>query len=784
MFSSLVTTFIRQFTRNFAFSVIGLGGLVVGLLASTLIFAWATYELSYDHYHPENDRVFWVLNNVTNEGEVETTDDAPIQLAEFLRTHIPEVDAVTRMDRTRALLTFGKKEMHESGYYADAELWKVFHGTIVRGNTNNPLPDLHSIAISEETARLLFNTTDVLGKVVEIDRKRDFKVTAVYAAFPKNSSLGGDLPFVLPFMAKQRDLAGDWEPVMVKLTDATTRDAVQKKIDAQLKSIFPDEQIQSYLFCLTDWRLRWNFENGVQTGGRIVYVVVFGITAVFILLMACVNYMNLATARAAKRAREIGVRKMTGATRGALIRQFLMESLALTFIAGVLSVLLLYMFLPLFNQLTRVDLSIPLAEPMLWLGLTAAVLITGILAGAYPAWLLSSMKPATVLKGNFYSSLSGTSLRKGLVVFQFALSIIMVFSALVMWQQMDFLLNKELGFDQRNVLYVEPKHDSHFPIESFKNTILNHPAIVSAGVGAASPMEINGGSEISWFSKRGKEVLHANGASCDADYLVTLGFTLVKGRNFLPNYAADSANFIVNEKAAALLGFDDPIGQTIRYDMYHQQEGKIVGVIKDFHNEDIHLPIDPVVLCLGDSRKYGEWARLFVRYEDGKLDEALAYLKEEFARIQPGIPMTYGFLDEDFQWQFFTEKLLRQLSVFFTLIAIAIACLGLFGLTLFNTQRRTKEIGVRKVLGASAAQVVALLCRDFAKPVLIAFVVALPAGYYLMEKFLQGYAFRTQISIGVFLLVIGGMALLVMLTVSYQSVRAALKNPTDSLKIE
>jgi ABC-type antimicrobial peptide transport system permease subunit len=353
-----------------------------------------------------------------------------------------------------------------------------------------------------------------------------------------------------------------------------------------------------------------------------------------------------------------------------------------------------------------------------------------------------------------------------------------------MWQQMDYLLKKDLGFDHHNILYIEPKSDAHFPLESFKAEILKNSSVISAAIGAASPMEINGAAEVTWSGKDKQNAMFFNGASCDNDYLTTLGFQIVEGRNFSPNFAADSANFIITQKAADLLGFKDPIGQVINFDMYHHQNGKIIGIVKDFHNDDIHAPINPVVFSYGNSKNYGEWARIFIRYQPEKLDELLTYLKKEFNIFQPGMPMEYGFLDQDFEIQFYTEKLLRQLSIFFTTIAISIACLGLLGLTIFNAQRRTKEIGVRKVLGASVAQVTYMLGRDFLMPLILSFIIALPVAYYLMERFLESYVFRMTISSSTFLIVIMSMFGIILLTVSYQSLKAAFKNPTDALRTE
>jgi putative ABC transport system permease protein len=448
-------------------------------------------------------------------------------------------------------------------------------------------------------------------------------------------------------------------------------------------------------------------------------------------------------------------------------------------IATFISLLAAYLLLPFFNQLINVKLTIPLADPVLLTGLFSIGLLTGLLAGSYPAFLLSSLKPAAVLKSNSSAALTGPGLRKGLATFQFTLSIILIFSAIVMRQQTDYLLKKDLGYDKNNVINIWLPPD--LPLQSFKAEILAHSSVLSAGLGGASPMEVNGYAPVRRTGNSDGDQLLLNGVSGDHDLLPTLKLEFVQGRNFSPGLTSDSSSFIITQKAAALLGFSDPIGQTITYTMFGEQEGKIIGVIKDFHNEDIHAPIDPVIFTFGTKK---DLHNLFVRYADGHLDEVLAHITAVFHKFQPGIPLPYSFLDKDFENQFYREKLLGNLSVWFTVIALIIAGLGLFGLTMFNTQRRIKEIGVRKVLGASVTQVLILLYLDFFRPVVVSFLLAFPLAYYLMEQFLQGYAFRISIPALTFILVGAAMIAFVLLTVSYQSFQAATKNPVDSLKVE
>jgi putative ABC transport system permease protein len=707
MLHSILRQIIRNFFRNLSYSLTTLLGLVVGLTAAILVFLWVKFELGYDRYHRDNERVYTIMFNDSVDGVIETEEETSAPLTEFLSSNIAEVEAVTRFDNTRALLGAGTKSIQKVGAYVDAEYFRVFSPDIIAGSKTNPMPGNHSVAVSQTLANLLFNG-DALGKIITIDLKKEFKVSAIFADFPQNSSLK-NYQFLLPFHAKAR-AEDEWQNYFVKLSSTEAKTKVESDIDRQLKKT--ERNKTSLLFPLTDWRLHWNFENGQVSGGRIVYVVIFGVTAIFILIMACVNYVNIATARAVKRGREVGVRKMTGASQGKLMRQFMTETLATTFIATILALFFALLALPLFNELTGTPLEFKLSDPKLLGGLFFISAFAGLLAGSYPAFLLSSLKPALVLKGNVHSALTGATLRKGLVTFQFTLSIILIFGAVVLRQQTNFLLTRDLGYDKNNVINVWLDRSKGLPLDQFRSEIVNHSAILSAGYGGASPMEVNGSAEARWSGQLNDTPILINGASADHDLLPTLKFEFIEGRNFSRDFN-DSSNFVITQHAAEVLGLKNPVGQTIRYNMFGDQQGKIIGVIKDFQNEDIHVNNDPVIFTLGPDEYL---FNLFIRYDEGKLDDALAHVKTVFNKLQPGIPIDYSFLDGDFENQFYQEKMLGNISIWFTVIAVVIACLGLFGLTMFNTERRTKEIGIRKVLGASVSQLSCFCSGIFPNP--------------------------------------------------------------------
>ncbi|HEY0742760.1 MAG TPA: ABC transporter permease [Chryseosolibacter sp.] len=777
MLRSILAVTVRKIFRNPAYSLITTFGLTVGLTSAILVFLWAKYELTYDHYDSDNARIYTVLMNEMVEGSVDTYDETPVPLFEELSTGIPEVEAVTRFDNTRAQLKVATTEVIRYGVYADTGYFRVFKPEIVAGNVQQPLPDNHSIVISESLSRVLFADENALGKTVTVALNRDYTVSAVYRDFPVNSTLNY-YSFVLPYNAKVRN-ADEWNNHIIKLQDTHSKEVVEKKIDAAVHTFMGNDKTHTLLFPLTDWRLYWNFENGKQSGGRIVYLVIFMATAFFILLMACVNYMNMATATAAQRAKEVGVRKMTGATQRSMVFHFFLESFLITMLAGLLSLIGVYLTKPLFEQLTGVQLGFSLFDPTVLMTVAGVSFLTAFIAGSYPAFLLARIKPVVTLKGNVSTSLTGAGLRKALVVFQFALSVILIFCALVMQRQTEFLLKKDLGFDKNNVINVWVRQDPNLPLPAFKSEIVQHASVVAAGYGGGSPMEINGNAEVTWQGKNDPEPMLLNGVSADHDMLQTLKFEFIAGRNFSPAFASDSSAFIITESAARKMGFKDPIGQAVTYSMFGKKEGTIIGVIRDFQNEDIHAPMDPVIFQM-TSTAY--MSNLFIRYQDGRLDEALAHIKSVFSKFQPGVALDYTFLDGDYQNQFFRERLLGNLSKWSTVIAISIAALGLLGLTMFTTQRRKKEIGVRKVLGATVAQIVMLLWRDFLRPVFISFVVAFPIAYLLAEKFLESYPFRISVSATLFLSVAALMTAFVLITVSFQSVRAALHRPGETLR--
>jgi ABC-type antimicrobial peptide transport system permease subunit len=791
MLRNNLITALRNFLRHPIYSTINVSGLVLGLTSCVFIFLWVWDEISYDRYHKDNDLVFKVMETVRfSDGEISTDQFTPGLLAETLKSQFPEVEQTSRVawDEDK-LFRANDKANYEYGNYADKSIFEVLNLPLAEGDQKNPLPDNQSVAISKKMAERYFPKANALGNLMRINNEQDVKVTAVFENLPINSTESFD--FILPMDLYVRDIDlnqwnnDGWLITFVKLKESFMRKQVDEKIKDVVKKHNEGFRPELFLFPMREWRLHNNFVEGKQSGGRINYVLSFSLIAAFILLIACINFMNLSTARSANRSREVGVRKVAGASRGALVRQFMFESVSLSLFSLVISLLLVHLLLPLFNDFTGKQLTVDYLDPAITGSLLGFALLTGLIAGSYPAFFLSSFRPASVLKGNLQSTFSGAALRRTLVVFQFGLSIIIIIAALVVNDQIAYMRNKNLGFDKKNVLSIKTNPELLKGYEVFHNDILQNPIITSIAIGAANPMEINGSLEFDWTGKASDDNTYFNVADCDYDYLETLGFTLVEGRNFSPKFPSDSNNFIVTEEVVRKMGVANPIGQHFKGG---DKDGQIIGVIKDFHNLGIRKVYNPTVLVLGNNGNgvmdFGSWATIFIRYEPGKLKDALEYVQQVSKKVNSNFPVQIGFVDQDFERQFRTEIMVGTLSTCFTIIAIIISCLGLFGLALFSTERRVKEIGVRKVLGASVSGLVVLLCRDFVRLVIYAILLGSPLGYYLMEQFLSEYPYRTQLNLSMFVIAAIAMLSISLSIISYQAIKAALGNPVEALRME
>ena len=788
MLSHFFKIFFRSSIKNATYSFINITGLAFGLAGSILILLWVIDEISFNNFHQDKDRIYQIMGNHTYPSGVDTQFSTPGPLAAGLK-ELPEVEESCRLIffRGHVLFNYNDQSIYEEGIHADPTLFKIFTIPIIEGDRINPIPDINSIALSKKLADKYFPGESAIGKVFRLNNNLDARVTAVFEDIPKNSSLA--FTFVLPYEihVKEEQYIHEWGAwvggrTYVKLHKGVDKESVNKKIAELITKpkIWPrwDSNVELFLFPLTDWRLYDNFKNGKQAGGRITYIIAFSIVAGFILLIACVNFMNLATARSMSRSKEIGIRKVVGAVRQSIVRQFMGESILISFISLFIGLLMVHLLLPWFNQLTGKQIVIDYLQPSIFGSLIGVTLFTGILAGSYPSIFLSSLQAIHVLKGKL-PLLTGASIRKALVVFQFSISVTLIVGAIVVQQQIEYMRRKNLGFDKENAFYFNINAGLRKNIEAFRNKALQNPAIKNIALSDNNPMQVFGGIVLpddAWPGKTKEDNLVFTWLKCDQHFLSAFDFTLVDGRNFSTEFPSDSSNFIITEEAVKRMKLTNPVGQELNA----SHKGHIIGVVKDFHSKGLQGQITPVIISMNPKNSN----LLFVRYQPGLATEALKWVESLYKKFEPGFPMEYKFMDDEFGKIYESEIMVGKLSTYFTGMAIFISCLGLFGLASFTAEKRVKEIGIRKILGATVSQLVILLCRDFILLVGIALTIGLPLAWWGCQKFLQGYAFHTDLTISVF--VVTGLAMIViaLITVSFQSAKAALSNPVKNLRTE
>jgi predicted permease len=791
----------RNLLRNKVFSVINIVGLALGMACSVLIGLWVYDELSYDRFLPNHAQIHLVRVNFSFRGkETQTAFATPGPLSEAITRDVPQVTAITKLTwPSEQLVRVKDRVAKEQGQYASVGFFDVFDLPAVAGNPKSALANLNQIVISQRLADIYFPGGQAVGKTLQLDNNKQFVVGAVLKNLPATSTLQFD--WLASFKAQEEEWQTQWgfNAVQTYLrlqptTTATQAEAAMKGMFRRYTTFNNNEQI--ILQPITDLHLWGDYQNGVAVGGQIEYVRIFGLVALFILLIACINFMNLSTARSEKRAREVGVRKVIGARRIALVGQFLSESTLLSLLAAVLAVTLVWLTLPAFNALFDKQIALDFNDPARWIGIGGLVLFTGLLAGSYPALFLSGLQPIRIMKGlNFQfgnprSILGPTPFRQVLVVFQFALSTFLIVGMLAIGRQMTYLRTKHLGLDRDNVIYLnlEGQLSDYKKTEALRQELLQLPSVAGATTTAQLPLNIqNTTTDLHWSGQNEKQLVNVSAMSVGNDFIKTTGIKLLAGRDFRPNALADTACYLINEAAARLMAestpgestpdMKNPVGQEITFSF---GKGPIIGLMKDFHLGSLHESISPLVI----SYRPPNVQYLLVKPRAGQSTQALADLERLAKQFNGDYPFSYHFLDEAYETLYHREQQVSVLINYFGILAIVISCLGLFGLAAFTAEQRTKEIGIRKVLGASVSSLVALLSTNFLKLVLIAFVVASPVAYYVMNQWLTGFAYRAELSWGVFALA-GGLAVsIAVLTVSFQSIRAALVNPVKSLRSE
>ena len=787
MLKNYFKTAWRNLLHNKTFSLINILGLALGMTCSLVIMLWVKDELQMDKFHQNGKRLYRVMENQFYSGDISTFEATPGILAENIVRDIPDIQRASQMLWEQdVLFTVENNFDKEKGRYVQKDFLKMFSFKLAKGDAASALARPDAVVISKKLADKYFKGENPIGKLIRIDNKENVIVTGVLDEIPTSSSLKFDFLMSWEQWVKNNDWAKDWgnngPMCYFLLAPNTSMEKVNAKIKNYIKTKNKDSNVELFIQNFGESYLYSDWHNGKQNGGRIEYVKIFSIVAVIILLIACINFMNLATARSLRRAREIGVRKVVGAGQRQLIGQFIGESLFVSFLAMCVTLLIVALLLPTFNSLTDKHLALNFGDVSFLFIILALTFATGIISGSYPALFMSSLKPIVVLKGMLKFKAGSTYFRKGLVVFQFALSIILILGMIVIYRQIDYIHNKNLGFAKEELLYMPLEGDLQKTYPTFKQELEKQPGIKSVTSAGASPLEVGMSTQgVRWPGKDTTQLILFSDNPITYDYVRTMGIQLLGGRDFSSDYSLDSNNYLINEAAARKIGYKEPVGKELTV---WNHKGTIIGVMKDYHHNSLHVPIEPLILMLHKNSWGNYWGNIIVRTQQGKTRQAIASMAKVFKQFNPAYPFKYFFTDTEIAKNYKAEYTVSKLSKYFAFLAIFISCLGLFGLVTFTAQQRTKEIGIRKVLGASVTGIVQMLSRDFLELVLIAAIIAFPIAWWTMHKWLSDFAYRVDIGWWVFVVAGIAAALIALVTISFQAIRAAIVNPVKSLRTE
>ncbi len=793
MLKNYFTIAVRNLLRNKAFSLINILGLSIGMASAILILLWIENEVSHDRFHAKLDRIYTLNNRDRFNGELQAWSSTPKILAPTIKETFPEVEEAVRVNGTSFLLTSGDKQLNVEGNFVDPAFLKVFSFPLLRGNANTALSGTQNLVVTEKLARKLFGDRDPMGKVVRIDTSDYFTVTGVLKDLPNNTDIKFEFLMSWAYMTKLGWDDKAWDNNSVNSYVLLKPGASQAAFDAKIKNVTIDHTsgsskstTQVFTQRFADAYLYSQSENGQYVGGRIDRVGLFGIIAAFILLIACINFMNHSTARSAKRAKQVGIRKVVGASKEKLVGQFLGESVLLAFLAGVVALALVGMVLPAFNQLVGKELYLDLANPLFWLVSLLFGLFTGLVAGLYPAFFLSAANPVAVLKGGTTTGGGANARtlvtpRKVLVVVQFTFAIVLIISTIIITQQINYAQQRDTGYVRDKLVYVHLQGEIKKHYESIKTELLNRGAAVAV-TRSMSPItqRYSDGWGFSWTGSTAEdEKTDFIRMASDADFVKTMGVTLLAGRDIdIREYPSDSTAILLNEAAVKAMRFKDPIGQVVKED---DRQWRVVGVVKDFVYESPYHKVGQLIV-FGPASWFGV---MHFRLNPARpVDESLQLAARVFKQFNPQYPFEYKFADEAYARKFDDQKTIGRLAALFAGLTIFISCLGLFGLSAYMAQNRTKEIGVRRVLGASIQSVAALLSKDFLKLVGVAILVASPLAWWLMRSWLELFEYRIDIKWWVFATAGIASVLIALATVGYQAVKAATANPVKSLRSE
>ena len=779
---------MKKFKTSFLINFIGLS---TGLACSFFIFLWINDELHFDKFHEHDAQLYQVMELSTENGEKKIHDGTQGLLADAMARDLPEVahaaSVMSLYDEGMKIdVGLAEKTIKAYASFASKDFFEMFTFPLIEGVKAQLFNDRNNVVISEQLATSLYGSAAMaIGKRLDYEvfgNKKQAAVSGVYKSIPANSSMKFDLVLTHDVLINDIWTNGQkwWNTgpsTYVQLKKGTDVSKFSARIEKFLLRYHPDNMYSLFVRPYSSGYLHGNYENGMQVGGRIQYVNLFFVIAIIILIVACINFMNLSTARASRRLKEVGIKKAVGSSRGALVMQFLCEAMFMVLFSMVAACLIVTILLPSFNELTGKDIRVSLDPQMLGLLLGISI-VTGFISGSYPAFYLSSFNPVTVLKGRPKNSLSELLARKGLVVFQFTVSLLLIISVIVVYQQMIYIQSKNLGYDRNSMISFERSGGIHKNTDVFLNELKQTQGIMNASTLEQRLAQAGNGSStygISWPGKDEKMEVDIAVRAVDYDLIETLGIKVKEGRSFSKQFGSDSSSLIFNEAAIRVMGLKKPIGTPIRM---WDRDMTIVGVVKDFHFSSLHEAIVPLVFRYSP----GSTALVIAKINPGEERATVSRVEKLFKKYNPGTAFEYSFLDDEYKAQYVSEQRVSVLARYFAGLAVLIMCLGLFGLAAFNAEVRTKEIGIRKVLGATTAAVILLLSKDFFKLVLLSVLVSFPLAWWAMSEWLDGFEYKIKLGAGIFVIAFLAILVITVITISFQSIKAALASPARSLK--
>ena len=786
MFKTNLKIAWRNLVKDKQFTVLNVLGLSAGLACALLIFLWVSDELSYDKIFANDDRLYKLFEQRTNSnGDISYSEESSGKLSDAVKQSVSGIEYAAAVAPPgwfpQNTLSANDKNIKANGQYAEKDYFNIFSFSLIDGNKNRVLADNNSIVLSDELAMKLFGTTNhLIGKAVHFDHDTTFYVSGIFEKMPVNSSQQFDFVLSFDYFRIIKPWVTDWYSTgplnYVLLKPGVNASQFNKNVSNIINKNTADTGRKVFAMQFSDVYLHDNYNGNVQSGGRIEYIKLFSLLAVFIMAIACINFMNLSTAKAARRSKEVGIKKVVGAERKQLIFQFLTESFLLTAFAMLFAMLIALLLLPAFNQITGKNISLHLTWQMT-VGIICITVITGIIAGSYPALYISKFNPLSILKGRLNTSAAELLSRKGLVVFQFTLSTILIVAVFIIYEQIQFIQNTDPGYNKNNVLRLSAEGNLSIKENTFIAELKKIPGVTNASATNHRMVGHNyATSGLDWPGKPVNDNTYFEGFETDYDFIETMGMHIKEGRSFTRNFGTDSAAIILNEAAVNSMHLKDPVGKTI---VYGSESMQIIGVVKDFHFESMHTEIKPSFLVL-----VPQSGTIVASIKSNQQQSTIDAIQRIYEKFNPDFPFTFNFLDETYQQQYESETRTSALSKYFAGLAIIISCLGLFGLAAFTAQKRRKEIGIRKVIGASVANITTMLSKDFFQLVVVALLIAFPLSYWLMNNWLQSFAYRIRISPLIFLIVGLAVLLITIFTISFQSIKAAIANPVKSLKTE